>query len=56
MYLKSAPANCAVGLAGVEVDCCSGGGNSDCCQVGLSGSKVQARCVVASQVAVVPLV
>ena len=38
--LNSALANCAFGFAGVEVDCCSSGSNSDCCEVGLSGSKV----------------
>ena len=38
--LKSAPANCAVGLAGVKVDHCSNKGNGDCCLVELFGSKV----------------
>ena len=38
--LKLALANRAVGFAGVEVDQCSGKGNSDCCWVRLSGLKV----------------
>ena len=37
---KPAPANCAVGFAGVKDNWCNGRGDSNCCRVGLSGSKV----------------